>query len=456
MAVVGITVFFIVYTLLVIWRPPTILAAMISLFALEQWSQANSSFFASHPRLMNYAFGVLVLLAVAITTIRRGNPFRDFPLVAWLVLGLVGYSWVTTFWSINRAATQEVTRGYLPYIAVNTLLLPLVFRDLKDLRLGVLATIFVGIPMVMLISLGTQLNTGGRSVEFAGSVVDRYGKVLSGGNPLAIAGFAGYLLICCAFFRARGAVRFVSVFRWVVVAFALALIVRSQSRGQFAAVLITVGIMLVLPAVVGIRVRNLLVVAFGGLFFAMVLPWALTFSESETRFDVSTWGSELSNTRVQFCLDLLNYWVNSTSPLNWLFGMGSGTSWHVINNYPHVVPIEVLVELGFFGLFVYSAAIAILAFVSFQMLAKTRKQLELQSLVLVFLGLWTFSSILTLKEGNFLSNYHWMTFSIILAKMSIMVRETMRQRAMDQHTSVKARAAHHRHSLPVATPSAAT
>jgi hypothetical protein len=451
MVITSVVFLFILYLILVTWRPPAVLAAMMSFYALEQWAQVNITFFAANPRVMNYAFGALAVYAFAVSCLRHGPPVRGIPMVAWMILGLVAMSGLSYLWSINPNATREVVVGFLPYIVINVLVVPLTIRNVEDIRFGITTFILVAVPVAIMLLGGDILGLTGRSLAFSQVVVDRYGREIEGGNALAVGTFGGNLVICCAFLRWRGVTKWVGMLRWLLVAVGLALVARSQSRGQMAAAVLVTGFLIALPTLLGLRVRNLGLAVIGGIVLALALPWAVTFSLAEGRFDIREWGYEFSQTRIQFCRDLLEYWLDQGSATHWVFGLGSGSAWHVIEAYPHVIPVELLVELGMVGLAVYLAFMLTLAFICVKLLLQLRRDLDAQSVLLVVIGCWMFESILTLKQGTFLGSFQWMAFSIILARFNIFVRRARQLRA-----AAHQRAVHHQlgtlSSYPVTSP----
>jgi hypothetical protein len=399
---------------------------MMSFYAFEQWSQVSSTFFAANPTIMNYAFGLLSLYALAVSFARKGPPIRDIPMAAWMIFALVGLSGMSYLWSINPNATREVVQGHFPYILINALVVPLIIRDIDDMRVGLTSFILLAAPVAILLLGGDVLGFTGRSLAFSQVVVDRYGREFEGGNALAIGSFGGHLVICSAFLSWPGITRWISMIRWLLVAIGLALVARSQSRGQMVGAVAVTAILVTVPALLGWRARNVWLAVVSAAVLILILPWALTFSLAERRFDVQEWGHEFSQTRIQFCADLLEFWIDQGRAMHWVFGLGSGSAWHVIEVYPHVIPVELLVELGMLGLAIYLSFMAYLGFISLKLLFQLRRDIDAQSVLLVVIGCWMFESILTLKQGSFLSSVQWMAFSILLAKFNIFVRRARR------------------------------
>ncbi len=422
-----LALFFFLFVGVVAFRPATALAATLSVYAIEQLAQANSTFFASHPTLVNYCFGGLLIFGLVVTSLTKGLPTRHIPVTAWLIYAMVAMSWMSYFWSYEPEATREVTRGYFPYFAANAILMPLLFREPQDLRTGFFATIILGVPLAIFLLISTHFGLSGRGFEFSGAVMDRYGKELAEANPLAIGNFGGYLILVGLFIQSRGITRWVGVARWAVIALGFAVVVRSGSRGQFAAAIGVSASLLALSSIVGGRISRAVMALIGAGALTAIVMWSVQFSEMEGRFDFSNWQPEFTETRVAMCTQLIEHWVNNTSPLHWLIGMGAGASWAVLDNYPHVVPVEILVELGLLGILLYVAIILSVVWSGLRLLRRFRKSPVGLSCVMCLAALWLFEWLLTMKQGTFLADSGWMGVSILVGRMDLISRPLARQ-----------------------------
>ena len=126
---------------LVIARPPLAMAPVICMFGIEQWLMANSAYFRGHGSLVNIAIGVLVLVGLISSTLKGGKIAFYWPLVGWLIIGLHAYYAVSFFWAYYPEWTISNLNFAAPYTLTVSFAMALLFRDLKDVRLGFIATV---------------------------------------------------------------------------------------------------------------------------------------------------------------------------------------------------------------------------------------------------------------------------------------------------------------------------
>ncbi|HEY6563291.1 MAG TPA: hypothetical protein VIY86_02240, partial [Pirellulaceae bacterium] len=233
-----VAVYFAFFFVVSIRRPGSVLGAVISFYAIEQWSQANSSFFVYHPTIINYALGALIVWALAFTWVKHGNPLRRISIISWATYVLLGLAYISYLWSNDPVTTRFVFGAYLHYLITYTVLLPLVFTDRRDIRDGAVAALAVGVPILAMVYFGTVV--GFRLVEFQDVVFDRWGKAHAGGNPLAIGSFGGSVIIVAMALRFRGLSQYLQFARWAVLPLGLLVVFRSESRGQLAATILCV------------------------------------------------------------------------------------------------------------------------------------------------------------------------------------------------------------------------
>ena len=104
-----------------------------------------------------------------------------------------------------------------------------------------------------------------------------------------------------------------------------------------------------------------------------------------------------------------------SSPLNWLFGLGAAASWGIQGIYPHVVPVEVLAELGLFGLVGYCCLVAMVVHTFVKLGKLTSKNPVDRGTVAVMATLYFFHWIMSLKQGSFIFFYHSFFIAILAA-----------------------------------------
>jgi len=98
---------------------------------------------------------------------------------------------------------------------------------------------------------------------------------------------------------------------------------------------------------------------------------------------------------------LLAAWLDN--PSSFLFGMGSSSSFQIIGGYCHVVPVEVLCELGVAGLSLYLYLLFKSWNIGWQLVRDPCTPLAARTSQTVWMALFLAHVLLQLKEGSVLS-----------------------------------------------------
>ena len=130
---------------------------------------------------------------------------------------------------------------------------------------------------------------------------------------------------------------------------------------------------------------------------------------------------------------LLDEWVRS-NPLTWLFGLGAAASWGIQGIYPHVVPVEVLAELGIVGLIGYFCLLGLVINTFLRLGKLTVGNPVDRGTVAVLATLFLFHWIMSLKQGSFIFFYHSFFIAILAARVEWSYR---RQRKAKQRTRLR-------------------
>lgn len=416
--------------LAVVWRPSIAIATTICVYSFEQWAQANSSFFGQHGTFLNFFVGLINVAALASVIIRGHKPWNTIPLVTWVVMALYMLAGISCYWAPSAANSLSIFLDSLPYIITIAFMSPLLITDSKDAKIALAATCVIGGIVLVLLLFGTRVHAWGRTIEFDSGVVSaRTGKLMSRGNPLAIAATAGHVIIIATLLRLTGAVRIVSWLKWAIVGVGIILIYKSGSRGQlialFAALGIFVGIRYQLSrfrGILAVTVASAVVVILSSIFY-------LNFADQE-RWSLEEMTTNFQSTRVEMCSEVLDEWL-SAAPIFFLIGLGSSASFDIIGNYPHVVPIEVLCELGFIGLFLLLSFYALVIRSVFRLWIAL-KNLPTERGTLAVLGaLFVYEFLLTLKQGNLLHNSYIYMFAIAVCRYDLLVVHELKKQSVD-------------------------
>lgn len=426
---------FAVLAVAICYRPAYVLALAFCVYGFEQWAQVSSPIFATHASLINFAFGGLSLLALVVVITKGKNPLDPIAIGQVVLALLFVYSAASCLWSIDSNVSTFLFKYHVPYIGVFVFLLPTIVSSSEDIRAGLISALALGTVTMLLLLLTTSTSETGRGIEVdhqSTVVRDRANQERAELAPLAVAEMAGTLAIIAVLLNYSGAGRVWAILRWGVVFLAMVLIVRSGSRGQLIA-------LVVLPLFFGTsrgygRAANVAVAVclLGiGVFAAL---WVLSGANEliAGRFETAKMVSQFEESRVVMCSNLLEEWMAS-SPIRWLFGLGSSASFEVIGVYPHVMVVEVLAELGFVGLAILLASL-MMAGKSWLRLAYACEDDKLQRGVVAALGaILTYFLLLSFKQGMLLGHTTLFMSAMIISRYDAIVareksRETSRQK----------------------------
>ncbi len=228
------------FAIAILWRPASIIALLFCVYPFEQWAQAKSSFFQQHSAAINFGFGALVLLALAVVILQGKNPLNPMTGATWCWLGLCVYAAISCTWAPERQTSLFLFRYHLPYMVTIAGIIPLIVQDSRDVRYALKLTLFFGTLVMLLLLFGTRVHAFGRTivVEEGRGVVNRVGEQTTRMTPLIVASMGAHILMIGVLMNFVGIGRVWQVLRWVVGFLALALIFRTQSRGQLIAAMI--------------------------------------------------------------------------------------------------------------------------------------------------------------------------------------------------------------------------
>ncbi len=408
---------FIAFGVAILWRPASVLALAFCVYPFEQWAQANSVFFQQHSAAMNYGTGVLALLALAVVILRGRNPLNPVTGATWCWLALYVYAAVSCVWAANRELSVFLFKYHLPYMVTMVGILPLIVQDFRDVRYALKLTLFAGTFVLLLLFFGTRVHEWGRTivVEEGAGVVDRVGGHNTRMTPLMVASMAGQILLIAVLMNFVGIGRLWQVLRWGIGFVALALIFRSQSRGQLIAA--TMAVIALVPYSRGSKKITGPVMAFATIVLVIALA-VLAYNAFESggkRWSMETMEQEFQATRLQYSTQLLSYWF-SKGPLYWLFGVGSSTSFEIMGVYCHIVIVEILCELGFVSFCVFLAYLIFVARDGLRLLRVCRSSIVDRGVAATVVAIFLFQFILTFKEGSFLTHTFTLGWGLILSR----------------------------------------
>lgn len=404
--------------ILSIRRPPILIGVAVCLFSFEQWTQVKSTYFVQHATLINYFFGVLTLVVIASVAIRGQNPFDPFPNGQRLMWLLFLFLAASVIWSVNVMQSFTIVKQFMPYVATIIVLTPMVLRTEKDFETALMSILYIGSVIAVLLIIGTQVHEWGRTIQSVGQVVDRRGEASDRLSPLAIAEMAGGVAIVALMLNFTGINRIWSTLRWFVVIMSVFLIVRSESRGQLFAVVAAIAIFYGASRTKSKGIQ----IVYGSLILGTLAIMAFfLFAQLGTdhgkRWDVDYMKEDFASTRIAMSVKLLEFWLSST-PFQWFFGLGTAASFdsEVVGYYCHIIPVEVLCELGFIGFSIYGAIMYFTARAFLRLLDYYESDRVRRGQVAAMGALFFFSFLLTLKQGTLIGSVYFGLFSVVLCR----------------------------------------
>lgn len=397
-----------------IWRPPVALAGVFCVFGLKQWGQAASPWLAANGTFTNYAVGAIVLVALLRHVLRGECALCNIRRSTWLVIALYGYSALSLLWTPRPDLVGDIWLHDIPYVLAFVLVAPLLVGSSNDLQKPLAVTMMVG--GVIVVGLIIYGKWGDRGL-IVGSATGHEEE----SNPLAIASVAGAVGSAAMYLQTKYLRVTGRLLRLAIVAACLGVIIRSGSRGQLLAFVLSLVVFMPVAFKLS-QLRSLLPIVLGLVVMAVTAQFA---AEHFIHRDDSRWdkagAEEAASGRLTMSLALLAKW--SETPASVIFGLGNSASFDpsVVGFYPHDVPAETLGEEGLVGFGLYVALLWVAASGAAQTLRMVRDDPESRGLLAALCANFLFSFITSLKEGNMLSSVFYFLSAILLARMPELV-----------------------------------
>jgi hypothetical protein len=390
-----------------VWlRPAVGAAAVLCLYGLKQWGQSSTTLLSDYRQFTNYAVFVIALIGLIRAARKRSCIFCRVPSTSWLILALLAYALLSLIWApdMEKSFEQWVIQG--PYIVTITLLAPLLFSELKDVRIAFIWTAVTGGALCILaLAFGKW---GARGLLLYGDINE------SETNPLALSSLAGTVFLICALSLGRPNRMLMRVFAMGCIPITLAVILKSGSRGQLIGS--AVGAIVSLP--IAFRIKDVRSIAGLILVAALILGLG-SWGASLVEIDTARWQGNDSKSavagRFENAQRILE--VATSSVMTSVFGLGNSSSFQIIGGYPHITGLEVLAEEGIVGAAMYFAIIIF----AIRSVSRISRQPELsdsnRSALAMLAGLFIFELILSWKQGTLLSSVYVFLYAIILARL---------------------------------------
>jgi hypothetical protein len=411
---VGVTIYIGVAAVLLagsIRKSSFALGAFLCMFGLEQWGTAKIGFVASHASFTNYLASAIVLVAFGLRLL-RGRGFRvvNGPIHLSAIL-LYTYAAVTVVWTPAPGIAMEEWRAQAPYLLLAILVLPLLVQNVDEAAEGLRGTLIAGAilsaALVFFVDWGYR---GFESEVFAGVAIR---------SPLAIAQLGAIVFVLSMIYMPwRGLYAVVAI---GLIAISVILVIKSGSRGQLIAMIAAA--LLFVPIARGWSISRgsvvWLVVAavILGAMWAILPDLSELFTSQANRFDTDRAVVDYEE-RVTLAHVLLNRYLSS-GVFELLFGLGSSASFspRIIGFYPHIVPVEVLCELGVVGFSLFVAILVLTVRASLRFMTAVSQlpaATDARRVVATLAALALIELLVSFKQGSLIRDVNLFLFPILI------------------------------------------
>lgn len=403
-------------------RPGIAVALVWSLYATEQLFQSQFVFFLEYGWLINVATGIMVTMAITFgergsqKMIRVNNITVGF--AVFVLLAAASCAWAT-----NSQFSTEKMGDAIPYFLVIGFGAPLCIRRPIDLRDAIATTVVFG----GLVMIGITFSSGpGLGISYQATLRQRLNT-----NYLAVGEYA--MIVALVSFGVLMIERNTRhrIIALICSSFAMFALYRSGARGQAIAFLIGLLTLYVGTHLFLIK-RNLtrssitiLISAFIALTIVLQFSDDMEFQHSRWRIDSlleSTSSSSGLEDRINMSRVLLTQYFRTPSAI--IAGLGSSSSFQILGSYCHVVPIEVLCELGLAGILIYSSLLLRTNHIAWKVIKDENALRALRSSQMILTSIVCAMLILQLKQGSVIGMQSFIATSSMMAATSEMAQQS--------------------------------
>lgn len=413
--------------------PPSAAAFFFLMIAFDHLSAAHLPQLGQYPIAVNAYFALLVVAAtIAAQSRRRGGIEASTPQL--LAIALVFYALASSVWSPYEDVWQLwLTRA--PYLFLGILLLPLLMRDVDDFHVFVKSFLWASLPLCILLAFSVEWFN--RAIVIPGTI-----RSFDLRDPLNIAMAAGAAGVLAILYWKRSEPVGLALRVLVVLISAYLVVLKTESRGQFLAMVVVC--FATLPVAAGrLNFKRLAIIAMWlALIGAVSFYFLGQLVDQGARWQGAR-ASEDWHGRISMASVMVNAWLSS--PQSILFGLGNSAAYspELLGIYPHIVPIEVLTEEGVIGFSIY-LALLVSSCASAVRLCRAEKGIGHFEIRSALTGLAAFYALLSFKQGSLIGSYFLLASMMLLARGDQLLR--MKDSAM-RHQSIGGRTA----NAPTAT-----
>ena len=424
MVTLGIYVCILIALLVGTWfRPAIALASLICVKVLDFWGQMAHPFFFHYEKFTNLFMVALVGLGIL-----RAQPFAFRPrqMLPWVQIATIClflYTAISLSWSPAFGKGVEQWNYNLPYMVLNVLLIPLLFRHPADLQDGLSAVLYLGAVLATLVDLFVDWDN-----RFIGTFWDPSETIW---DPLAFPEMAGLVTLAAILLNHEKSWKWTGI-KFIAIAASIILVMKSETRGQFI-LMVTIPLVFLPFSRPVSNLKQYVIWALLGIGLVSLSLYALnSFTSIEDRWSSSTFQSDWDG-RVQMASQLLHHWWRASSgdPAALILGLGNSASFagNIVGFYPHMVPLEVLGEEGIFGLGIFLG----LLWVSVRTIRTAYRLVKHDP---IQRGIWAtlvasfvFAFLLSFKQGSLVgSGAHIFLFVILLERQVAILAADQQER----------------------------
>jgi hypothetical protein len=391
-------------------RPAVAFAGVLCIYGLKQWGQNTSALLVQHRTATNLLVGALVLAAIAILAFSKNGRLDSRMPTNWkLVMTLYVYAFMTLFLGPDLDSSLLAWTLQWPYIVTFVLLAPFLLNKMDDVRIALGAAVCIGGAICALALFAG--NWGPRGLILLGDIYEQET------NPLAIASLAGTVFLGALFLLRTPQPWWRKVFLAALIPIGIAVIIRSQSRGQLgaAALAAAIGWIVVSRKALGVRLISL---AFATVLVGSIGWWVW----DQLPVDPQRWSGALAESDAQGRLEMARTLLSEAArnPGSLIFGLGNSSSYHYFGIYPHITALEVLAEEGLLGFALYMAFIVTTLLSAARLFGamSERSGNGHRVVAAAVLSLFVFELMLSMKQGSLLSSTYVFAYATIIARMS--------------------------------------
>lgn len=407
------------YVVAVLKHPANAVAVTFTMYAFEQLAQSHVAYFAEHSAALNIVSGLLVGLAFVQRALRHEPIGTGLSHATVLLAGIYILHPISALWTPDPDTALASIVSAAPYIVLLTFLTPLTVNGPDDLMRAFRTLWAFGSIVLFLILTTADFGQGSRGVILA-QLNDKTDTV---GNPLAVASLGGSVAILgCLLQPIRGG--FGQLLGGATTVLGLYTCVHTGSRGQFFGAVLVIAVGIAAKIYAG-RLR--ITAAAGAVAIgAVAVAWSLNSAIDRfgARFEFETMSQVYQTDRLGPASIMLEEWGRS-GLWTWLWGLGGSSSFHYAGFYPHMVPVEVLTELGVIGFLMY-VGFAALSLMRCKWLFSALPD-ELRDVSIAGASLFFFEVVMTFKQGALLGCDYLMCHGLILCGVAQVWADRQRQ-----------------------------